>query len=283
MKKFHMIIDLEKCVGCFNCMLACKDEHVGNEWLPYTEEQQKHDQKWINPEMHERGVAPFTEICYVTKMCQHCDNPPCANKFPDIIRKRDDGIVLIDPQRARGKKELVKACPFGMISWNEELETAQKCTMCVHLMTQGWKEPRCVQSCPLRALSVMFCEDHEFEEVVKAQNLKQLQEGSHRPRVMYKNLYKYNKCFVTGGMSYIENNIEMAATEGVARLILNGEVITEVEADFLGEFKIDKIPKNSGKFQIELILDGYENVTKSFEIKEESINIGCVQFKKKVK
>ncbi len=283
MKKFHMIVDLEKCVGCFNCMLACKDEHVGNEWLPYTYEQQKHDQKWINPYIHERGEAPFADICYVTKTCQHCDNPPCANKFPDVVKKREDGIVLFDPIKARGKKGLEKACPFGMISVNEDLGLAQKCTACAHLLDQGWKEPRCVQACPLRAISIMMCEDEEFEEVVRTQNLKSLYEGDHRPRVMYKNLYKYNKCFVTGCLSYDKDGVEEAATEAALQLKVEGEVVFEGEADFLGEFKIDKIPMNSGKFTVECFLKGYEPISAEFEIGEKSIHLGCMKFKKKVK
>ena len=147
MKKFHMIIDLEKCVGCFNCMLACKDEHVGNKWLPYTEEQQKHENKWICPTMTERGEAPYTEVTYVTRLCQHCDNAPCAKKYPDVFVKRSDGVMLIDYRKAKNK-DLVDACPYGMVSWNEELGCAQKCTGCSHLIDDGWKEPRCVQTCP---------------------------------------------------------------------------------------------------------------------------------------
>lgn len=278
MKKFHMIVDLAKCVGCFNCMLACKDEHVGNEWLPYTDEQQKHDQKWINPDKFERGEAPYTEVCYVTRTCQHCDNAPCAKKYPDVVKKREDGIVLLDAQLARGKKDLVKACPYGMITWNEELETAQKCTMCAHLLDKGWKEPRCVQACPLRAISVVFCEDQEFAQMAEQQKLKPLTDGSNKPRVMYKNLYKYNKCFIAGAAAYKKDDLEEAATEAVVRLFMNGEVLKEQKADFLGEFKIDRIPQNSGTFELEVELEGYKPVKKTVEVEEESLNIGCILF-----
>lgn len=283
MKKFHMIVDLEKCVGCFNCMLACKDEHVGNEWLPYTYEQQKHDQKWINPYKHERGEAPFAEVCYVTKLCQHCDNPPCAKNFPDVVKKREDGIVIFDPIKTRGRKGLEKACPFGMISMNEEMNIAQKCTMCAHLKDQGWKEPRCVQACPLRAISIVNCEDSEFEDIVKSENLKSLFEGDHRPRVMYKNLYRYNKCFVTASLSYEKDGLDEAAVDAYVCLKVGDEEVHEQDADFLGEIKIDKIPKNSGKFTLECNLAGYEPVIKSFEILEKSIHLGNIKFEKKVK
>lgn len=134
MKTMHMIVDVEKCVGCFNCMLACKDEHVGNRWMPYTDEQRKHGDKWINPTSYERGKAPYTEFCFVTRTCYQCDNPACMEKFPDEIYKREDGIVIIDPQKAKGKKEIVGACPYGQIHWNEE-EIFRKNARAAHILS----------------------------------------------------------------------------------------------------------------------------------------------------
>ena len=115
MNKWHIVVDLEKCVGCYNCLMACKDEFVDNDWPPYTRKQQKHDDKWINPVRHERGSAPHTDVCFVTKMCQHCENAPCAKAAPGAVTKRPDGIVLLDVYKAKGNRELVKACPFGAI------------------------------------------------------------------------------------------------------------------------------------------------------------------------
>lgn len=280
MKKFHMIVDLAKCVGCYNCMLACKDEHVGNKWLPYTDEQEKHEQKWINPNKFERGEAPFTEVCYLTKMCQHCDNAPCAKKFPDAVIKREDGIVILDAAKAKGNKELVNACPYGMISWNQTLETAQKCTMCAHLMDEGWNEPRCVQACPLRALSVVYCEDYEFDKITEQQILKPITDGSNKPRVLYKNLYKYNKCFIAGSLAYMNGNVETAATQANVKLMMNGELLKEMKVDFFGEFKIDKIPKNSGTLTIVCTLDGYKPIKKDIKVETESNYMGCLMFEK---
>ena len=169
-----MIVDVEKCVGCFNCMLACKDEHVGNRWMPYTDEQRKHGDKWINPTSYERGKAPYTEFCFVTRTCYQCDNPACMEKFPDEIYKREDGIVIIDPQKAKGKKEIVGACPYGQIHWNEERNLPQKCTGCAHLIDEGWERPRCVQACPLRAINTVYCEEDEWEKIIVNQGLKSI-------------------------------------------------------------------------------------------------------------
>lgn len=270
MEKMHIVVDVAKCVGCYNCMIACKDEHVGNSWLPYTDEQQKHEEKWINPEKHERGSAPYTEVCHVTKLCQHCEDAPCEKACPDAIHRRRDGVVLLDAKKAKSNKALLKACPFGMISWNEELDTAQKCTMCAHLLDAGWTEPRCVQACPLRALSVVRCEDAAFEQLVENQKLKPLYESSHKPRVLYRNLHKYTTCFISGALAYKQDGIEKAAADATVRLKLNGEVLKEVKTDFFGEFKIDRIPKNSGTFEIEGSLSGYNPIHCHVTVGDES-------------
>ena len=272
MEKMHIVVDLAKCVGCFNCMLACKDEYVGNSWLPYTEAQQKHDQKWIGPERHERGRAPFTETYYITKMCRHCGNAACERAFPDAVNRRPDGAVLLDPEKAKGNRALVDSCPYGMISWNEELDAAQKCTMCAHLLDEGWKEPRCVQSCPLRALSVVYMEDSEFEQAAKDQELKPLDGDQSAPRVMYKNLYKLETCFAAGGLAFHGTEGEERAAIGAkVQLWKNGVLADETCTDFFGEFKIDRIPKSGGAYELVYLFDGYKPVKREIIIGEESV------------
>ena len=68
------------------------------------------------------------------------------------VYRREDGIVIIDPEKAKGQKDIVNACPYRVIFWNEELELPQKCTMCAHRLDEGEKEPRCVEACPTGAL-----------------------------------------------------------------------------------------------------------------------------------
>ena len=282
METMHIVIDLAKCVGCYNCLLACKDEHVGNSWGSYTQEQQKHDQEWIRHEKIERGRAPFTELCFVTKLCQHCKNAPCEKAAPDAVIRRPDGAVLLDVDKAKGNKALVGACPYGSITWNDELQTAQKCTLCAHLLDDGWAEPRCVQACPLRALSVVRCGDDEFETLVKEQQLEPLTDGSNAPRVLYRNLYRRDTCFIAGALAYRgigeggqggeggQDCPEKAATEASVRLVKDECTIAEMQADFLGEFKIDCLPKNSGVYELICTLDGYEPIKRDIIIGESS-------------
>ena len=274
----HIIVDIAKCVGCYNCMVACKDEHVGNNWFPYTNEQEKHVQKWIGPEKYERGTAPFTEMFFITKLCQHCGNAACAKAVPDAVKRREDGVVLLDAAIAKGNKELVNACPYGNISWNEERQTAQKCTMCAHLLDEGWKEPRCVQACPLRALSILRCGEDEFEAMLKEQHLEPLFDGSNAPRVVYRNLYKRDTCFIAGALAYRDSGIEKAATEASVRLLKSAEIIAEVKADFFGEFKIDKLPKNSGTYELVCSLDGYKPISREITIYDDCLCLDVMVF-----
>ena len=274
----HIIVDVEKCVGCFNCMTACKDEHVGNSWLPYTDEQQKHDQKWIYPKKYERGTVPHTEMFYVTKLCRHCKNAPCEKQAPDLINRRDDGIVLIDAEKAAGNESLPDACPYGNITWNAELEVAQKCTMCAHLIDDGWKEPRCVGACPLRALSIVDCDDADFDKMVAEMGLAQFSDGESDPRVMYRNLYKRDTIFITGALAYIDSNIERAATDARITLKKDGETVAEADADFFGEFKIDRIPKNSGVYELVCSLDRLAAIKRELVAGDDCVCLDLIKF-----
>jgi Fe-S-cluster-containing dehydrogenase component len=280
--KLLMIVDVLKCVGCFNCLMACKDEHVDNDWKPYTGSQQLHGQKWIDPSRHERGKAPYTDVCFVTRLCMHCSDPACAKAVPAAIDRRKDGAVLIDTAEAARGEELKKACPYGMISVNEDSGDAQKCTFCAHLLDEGWKEPRCVQACPLRALSVVKCSDAEYDSIVEAQSLRSLHEGAERPRVMYKNLDRYTSVFVAGSLAITDEakGVEVAAEGAEVKLSLNGEPLAEQEVDWLGEFKFDHIPKDTGSFDIECTLDGYKPVSLKAEVKDVAVVLDTVRFVK---
>ena len=108
---------------------------------------------WLKVNEIERGKYPHVKVDYVPVTCSHCAEAACVKlDQTGAIYRRADGIVLIDPEKAKGNKELVKTCPYRRIEWNEELQLAQKCTLCAHLLDAGEPEPRCVESCPSGAL-----------------------------------------------------------------------------------------------------------------------------------
>ena len=69
---------------------------------------------------HVRGSGHMVDVTYVPTLCNHCDNAPCVKAAPDAIKRREDGIVIIDPKVAKGRKDIVKSCPYGAIVWNED-------------------------------------------------------------------------------------------------------------------------------------------------------------------
>ena len=276
MEKVHIVFDADKCVGCFNCLLACQDEYIGNAWLPYTDEQEKHGEKWIRTRRHERGRAPFTEVCFVTETCRHCQNAHCERAFPDAVIHRDDGIVLLNAEKAKGNRDLVKACPYGMIVWNEERQTAQKCTLCAHLLDDGWQEPRCVQACPLRALQLVKCSDEDFSRLAARDYLKPLEKGNNQPRFLVKNLHRVTTVFVYGAIVTRKDGIERAVIDANAMLEKNGELITTAVTDFLVEFKLDQLPKNSGDFTLVIANNGQEIKRMTVTVGDECCDAGVI-------
>lgn len=94
----------------------------------------------------------------------HCDDAPCIAAAPDAVRKREDGIVIIDPELARGRREIVDACPYGAVWWNEYKQVPQHWIFDAHLLDAGWSEPRCVTVCATGALRSVCLEDGEMQQ-----------------------------------------------------------------------------------------------------------------------
>ena len=149
-----LIINYDICNGCYNCQVACKDEHVANDWSPIAKPQPDTGQFWNKVYDNVRGQVPKVKITYEHSICQHCDEAPCIEACNvRAIYKREDGAVIIDPDKCRGNKMCLAACPYeNVIYFNDALNIAQKCTFCAHLLDNGWTEPRCVDACPTGAL-----------------------------------------------------------------------------------------------------------------------------------
>lgn len=266
MTKWNFIIDIEKCEDCNNCFLACKDEHVDNEWIGYTASQPRHGHRWINIMRKERGQFPLIDAAYRPTICMHCDDAPCiAAAEAQAVQKRDDGIVLIDPEKAKGQKALVTSCPYGAIWWNEEKKVPQKCTLCAHLLDAGWKEPRCVQVCPTGALKIVKAEDSEMQKLVELHKLKILSPDLETaPRVYYKNLYRFERCFIAGSVAIRRGNVIDCAQGATVILFKKDRIVAEMHTDNFGDYKFDNLEPGNGTYRIEIT---YKNIeTKSITI-----------------
>ena len=280
MKKWLLIIDVEKCEDCNNCFLSCKDEHVGNDWPGYSASQPLHGHRWMNIRRRERGQHPLIDVAYLPIPCMHCDKAPCIKASKkEAVFKRDDGIVLIDPEKAVGQKEILKACPYNAIWWNEEKNIPQKCTLCAHLLDEGWKAPRCVQACPTGALRVVHAEDSEIEKITGSENLEKLNpEYKTHPRVIYKNLYRFFRCFIGGSVAFEKETITDCAEGARVTLSRDSNKIDDAVTDNYGDFKFDYLEENSGTYTVEIHYQGYETKTLEFNL-ENSLNLGTIFLK----
>jgi Fe-S-cluster-containing dehydrogenase component len=276
MKKWNMIIDVAECTNCNLCTLATMDEYVGNDWPGYARAMPRHGHRWIDILQRERGQAPMIDVAYVPTMCNHCDNAPCLAKGGDAVKKRDDGIILIDPGRAKGRKDLVESCPYGHIWWNEEHQLPQTWPFDAHLLDQGWDKTRGAQSCPTGAMRAIKIEDDEMARMAREQGLEVMKpEAGTRPRVYYRNLWRYTKCFIGGSVSAEAGGVVDCVEGAAVRLVQDGRVIAETATDNYGDFKFDRLDPDSGRYAVEVTVQGRRKAVEA--VLGESLNLGEIR------
>jgi Fe-S-cluster-containing dehydrogenase component len=279
MQKWNMIIDVAECTNCNLCTLATMDEYVGNDFPGYAAPMPRHGHRWINILQKERGQAPMIDIAYVPTLCNHCDDAPCIKAAKDgAISKRDDGIVIIDPVKAKGQKQLVAACPYGHIWWNDELDLPQHWPFDAHLIDQGWQQTRGQQSCPTGAMKAIKVEDEVMTSIAADQGLEIIRPdlAGTRPRVWYRNLWRYTKCFIGGSVSAEQNGAVDCVEGATVRLMRDGRAVAETASDNYGDFKFDKLDENSGAYTVEIEAAGRAKKTVEARL-GESVNLGEIR------
>jgi Fe-S-cluster-containing dehydrogenase component len=282
MKKWRLIIDVEKCENCSNCFLSCRDEHVDNEWPGYASAQAGQGPGWIEVLRKERGQYPLIDVAYLPLTCMQCRDAPCMQAaLGGAVRRRPDGIVIIDPERSRGQRQIVSACPYNAVRWNEATGTPQKCTLCAHLLDEGWEQTRCVQSCPTGALSLRKSEDGEMEEAAGSDGLAVYRpELGTKPSVYYRNLHRFTRCFIAGSVAVQTEGKEECA-EGAEIVLTNarGETTGREAADAFGDFKLDNLEEHSGPYRLTISYKGYKGKTLEVSV-TESVSLGTILLEK---
>ncbi|MGB3713520.1 MAG: 4Fe-4S dicluster domain-containing protein [Candidatus Promineifilaceae bacterium] len=225
----------------------------------------------------ERGQYPLIDVAYLPTPCMHCEDPDCMKEARnEAIYKRDDGIVIIDPEKAKGQKTIVDACPYGVIYWNDELDVPQKCTFCAHLLDNGWKEPRCVQACPTGALIYLRVDNSKMQRIIEAENLEVLHpEYELQPRVYYKNLHRFMRCFIGGSIATEVDGVRECLEGATVSLLRGSTKINETVSDCFGDFRFDDLERNSGSFQLEFTYPGKEVKTLEVDLRT-SLNVGTI-------
>jgi Fe-S-cluster-containing dehydrogenase component len=205
----------------------------------------------------EYGTGSKVKVDYVHTICQQCSEPACMKKFPDQVYKRKDGIVIIDPAKAKGNKALVTACPYGAIAWNEEAGLPQKCTMCAHMLDAGEKVTRCTECCPNQALLFGDLDDPKSEIAVYAKEHKDELEQLHpeygtQPNVYYRHL---PKPFICGEVA--AKDTDACIKDAKVTCTCECGTVKETVTDFLGDFEFRFLPKNK-TYTVKVEAKGYK-------------------------
>lgn len=291
MTRHGMVIDIGSCIGCYNCVMACKDEHIGNEWPPYAAPQPDAGHFWMKLQEKERVLPQIVKVQYKPIPCMQCRDAPCQKAAREgAVYTRSDGIVIIDPIKAKGQRQIVESCPYKVIYWNEEKQApeikqqddghgsgsapgiAQKCTFCAHLIDRGWKQPRCVESCPTNALIFGDMDDpkSEISQLIKSGVTETMNpELGIDTAVRYIGLPKP----MIGGSVIFSDTTECASNVGVSINDESGQNIVVTKTNNYGDFLIDRLgagktyvvklehPKYSTKEIKEIKIDGTDTVS----------------------
>lgn len=146
-KRYVLVIDLERCIGCHTCVIACKLEN-GIEKGSYIRVETIGGAHRDTPE----GRHPHVSMHFLPVLCMHCDKPPCQDACPSkAIFKREDGIVLIDEDKCDGCQTCLVACPYGALVYDMGCNKVRKCTLCVDRVEEGL-EPFCMICCETEAI-----------------------------------------------------------------------------------------------------------------------------------
>ena len=282
MKKPGIAINSARCMACYACFMACKDEHCG--WdTKLSKAEPELGQYWMNIKEWERGDNPrHVKTATVPTPCSHCENPACAKAAKNgAVYKRPDGIVIIDPEKAVGQKQIVDACPINAIFWNEALQLPQKCTMCAELLDDpdypGF-EPRCVEACPNQALVFGDLADPESNvSKLIAANKVTPPEGlrAEKGNVVHLNIPSR---FLAGTVAYPKELEEVCIGAKVKVTDEKGKVY-ETETNWAGDWEIENLPKDAA-FTVEITMDGFKPVKYEGERTDKDHYVGITYLEK---
>lgn len=157
---YVITVNVEKCLGCKSCELACAVTHSKSKDLFIAVREEPLPQQRVSVESVGEIALPL--------QCRHCENAPCVSICPTHALEKIEpgGPVIIKEELCIGCKWCILICPFGVIGMDREGKAAIKCDLCLERVKMG-EQPACVEACPTGALSF-----EKIEEVIKEKRRK---------------------------------------------------------------------------------------------------------------
>ena len=146
-KNKSILVDIEKCLACKSCEIACAVAHSKSKVLQEATQELPKPQSRVTVQAAEEFAVPL--------QCRHCEDAPCIAVCPTaaIHRQETDGPVLIEQEKCIGCKYCLVVCPFGVIELSRDGKAIVKCDLCFERAKAG-QEPACVEACPTKALKL---------------------------------------------------------------------------------------------------------------------------------
>lgn len=177
MARFGMAIDTTKCVGCMDCVVACKTENSVPEGF---------NRDWIVYDA--KGKFPTIQMEIRSERCNHCDNPPCVDCCPTGASHVEEfgKLVQVEGELCIGCKACIAACPYDARFIHLE-GYADKCTFCIHRVKEGL-DPACVSVCPTHCMTFGDLDDPQskISRLLNSRKSHSLNpEAGTKPRIWY--------------------------------------------------------------------------------------------------
>lgn len=178
MPRYGMVINTKRCVGCADCVVACKTENNVPDGFC---------RDWIVQDV--RGAFPNLQMEIRSERCNHCENAPCVRCCPTGASYiADGGIVLVNHDECTGCKACIASCPYDARFVHPE-GYVDKCTFCIHRVKQGL-DPACVAVCPTKCMYFGDFDDPNSavsKLIASRPNHALIPEAGTQPKIFYLN------------------------------------------------------------------------------------------------
>jgi formate dehydrogenase iron-sulfur subunit len=148
MTQLAILTDVTKCIGCGECVIACKKvNHLADD-VP-----RRWDERDGLGALNWTSIVDGPQQAHVRKQCRHCLEPACASACPvGALHKTDIGAVIYDSAKCMGCRYCMMACAFGIprYDWDKAVPYVRKCVLCYDRVRNG-QQPACTEACPTKA------------------------------------------------------------------------------------------------------------------------------------